>query len=90
MAVIDTTFAVVKRKRKKKKIRLVRDSNPMTSAMPAIPAYHAVRLWPQWSGPRLFHPKCPADFLEESRFEVAALVRVYVPWHSIPWDKHFR
>ena len=34
IAVIDTTFAVVKRK-SEKKIRLVRDSNPMTSAIPA-------------------------------------------------------
>ena len=33
IAVIDTTFAVVKRK-PEKKIRLARDSNPMTSAIP--------------------------------------------------------
>ena len=32
-SVIDTTFAVVKRK-PEKKIRLVRDLNPMTSAIP--------------------------------------------------------
>ena len=40
MHYIDTTYAVVKRKpEKKKKIRPVRDSNPMTSAIPVLELY---------------------------------------------------
>ena len=34
IAIIDTTFAVLKRKPEKNKASVVRDSNPMTSAIP--------------------------------------------------------